>query len=133
MGSRKMIVLDTHVWIWWLSERSFLTRTAASEIDRSDRIGICSISCFEVAFAVFKGRISIDRGIVDWLELALAQPKVELLQITPRIAARASQLGNDFHGDPADRLITATAIMESAALITKNRRIQKYSGVQTIW
>ena len=110
----------------------YLSNTASQEIGRADRIAICSISCFEVAIAVSKGRISIDRGVVDWLESAIGQPKVELLHITPRITAKASQLGT-FHGDPADRLITATAIMESAALVTKDKRIRKYPGVPTIW
>ena len=128
-----MIVLDTHVWLWWLSETSLLSKNASREIGKADRIGICSISCFEVAIAVAKGRISIDRGILDWLETALAQPIVELLQITPRIAARASQLGTAFHGDPADRLITATAMMESVPLVTKDARIRKYPGVPSIW
>ena len=128
-----MIVLDTHVWLWWLSEPSLLSKNASREIEKADRIGICSISCFEVAIAVAKGRISIDRGILDWLETALAQPRVELLQITPRIAARASQLGTAFHGDPADRLITATAMMESVPLVTKDARIRKYPGVPSIW
>lgn len=128
-----MILLDTHVWLWWLSEPTLLSKAALREIEKADRIGICSISCFEVAIAVAKGRISIDRGILDWLESAIAQPKVELVQITPRIAARASQLGTAFHGDPADRLITATAIMESASLVTKDRRIRKYPVVPTIW
>jgi len=127
-----VILLDTHVWLWWLSKPSLLSKTASREIEKADRIGICSISCFEVAIAVAKGRISIDRSILDWLETAVAQPKVELLQITPRIAARASQLGG-FHGDPADRLITATAMMESADLVTKDTRIRKYTAVPTIW
>jgi PIN domain nuclease of toxin-antitoxin system len=110
-----------------------LSKTASREIGKAGRIGICSISCFEVAMAVTRGRISIDRGILDWLETAIAQPKVELLQITPGIAARAGQLGGSFHGDPADRIIAATAIMHSATLVTKDDRIRNYAGVPAIW
>jgi len=128
-----LIILDTHVWLWWVSEPTLLSKTASRQIQKADRLGICSISCFEVATAVTRGRISIDRGILDWLETAVGQPKVELLHITPAIAARAGQLGASFHGDPADRIITATAIMQSATLVTKDDRIRKYAGVPTIW
>jgi len=128
-----LIILDTHVWLWWLSNPTLLSKTASREIEKADRIGICSISCFEVAIAVSRGRISIDRGTLDWLEIAIAQPKVELLHITPGIAAKASQLGVSFHGDPADRIITAAAILQSAMLVTKDDRIRKYQGVPTIW
>jgi PIN domain nuclease of toxin-antitoxin system len=128
-----LIILDTHVWLWWLSEPSLLSKTASREIEKADRVGICSISCFEVAIAVTRGRISIDRGVLDWLETALAQPKIELLHLTPGIAVTASQLGVTFSGDPADRIITATAIMQSAMLVTKDDRIRKYQSVSTVW
>jgi PIN domain nuclease of toxin-antitoxin system len=55
-----------------------------------------------------------------------------LLPLTPAVAVKATELGK-FHGDPADRLIVATAILESAALVTRDRRIRDYAGVTTIW
>jgi len=67
------------------------------------------------------------------LEQALALPKVELLPLTPAVAVKATQLGNNFHGDPADRIIAATSILESAALITKDSRIRDYAAVTTVW
>jgi PIN domain nuclease of toxin-antitoxin system len=67
------------------------------------------------------------------LEQALALPKVELLPLTPAVAIKATQLGNDFRGDPADRIIAATSILESAVLITKDSRIREYAAVNTIW
>ena len=82
---------------------------------------------------VAKGRISLDRDPLDWLEQAVAVRKVELLPLTPAVSVKATQLGNDFPGDPADRVITATAILESAPLITKDSKIRDYAGVNTVW
>ena len=128
-----MIVLDTHVWLWWVSEPSNLSKPAVREITNADVIGISAISCFEIATAVAKGRISLDRGTLDWLEQTLALPRVEVLPLTPRIAVKATQLGKEFHGDPADRLIVATAILEDAVLVTKDTLIRNYSALPTVW
>ena len=127
-----MIVLDTHAWLWWLSEPDQLGRAAVKRIQGSDRIGIAAVSCFEIAAAVAKGRITLDRGTLEWLQQALSAPRLELLPLTPVIAVKATMLGR-FYGDPADRLIVATAILESAVLVTKDQRIRKYEAVSTIW
>ena len=127
-----MILLDTHAWLWWLSEPAQLSRAAVKRIQGSDRIGIAAVSCFEIAAAVAKGRITLDRGTLEWLQQALAAPRFELLPLTPAIAAKATMLGR-FHGDPADRLIVATAILESAVLVTKDPLIRKYEALSTTW
>jgi len=128
-----MIVLDTHAWLWWVSKPSELSRAARQRIDAETRLGVSAISCLEVATLVAKGRISLDRDPLDWLEQAVAVRKVELLPLTPAVSVKATQLGNDFPGDPADRVITATAILESAPLITKDSKIRDYAGVNTVW
>jgi PIN domain nuclease of toxin-antitoxin system len=128
-----MIVLDTHAWLWWVSKPSNLSRAARHRIGAETRIGVSAISCLEVATAVAKRRITLDRDPLSWLEQALALPQVELLPLTPTIAVKATQLGNDFPGDPADRIIVATSILESAALITKDSRIRAHASVNTIW
>src|SRR5262249_40456947 len=125
MGHRSMILLDTHAWIWWVAEPSRLGKKAIAQIKAADRIGVSAISCLEVATAVVKGRISMDRGILDWLAEALAQPKIELLPLSPQVCVKATQLGPRFHGDPADRIIVATALLETAVLATKDSRIRR--------
>ncbi len=127
------VVLDTHAWLWWTSQPAKLGRRAAAKIRVARRIGVSAVSCLEVAIAAARGKISLDRAPLDWLEQALAMPRVELIPLTPRIAVAASQLGRDFPGDPADRVITATAILESAILLTKDARIRGFSGVATDW
>jgi len=133
MGNRAVIVLDTHAWIWSVSKPSKLSRAARRRIGADTRIGVPAISCLEVATLVAKGRISLDREPLEWLEQALALSKIELLPLTPAIAVKATQLGNDFPGDPADRIIAATSILESAPLVTKDSRIRDYAAVNAVW
>lgn len=128
-----MTVLDTHTWLWWVSEDAKLSRAADKAIRSTKAIGICAISCLEVATAVAKGRILLDRDPLEWMQQALALDRVELLAISPAIAVKATQLGREFHGDPADRLIVATTIVEAGILVTKDRRIRDYPAVTTVW
>jgi PIN domain nuclease of toxin-antitoxin system len=126
-------VLDTHAWIWWVSDPDRLSRPARREIARASRIGVPGICCLEVAVGVRRGRISLDRPTLDWLEDAVAQPRVELLPLTPSIAVKAADLPTTFPGDPADRVITATAVLLSAPLVTRDEGIRAFSGVRCIW
>jgi PIN domain nuclease of toxin-antitoxin system len=127
-----VIILDTHAWIWWVSDPSRLGRRGRAAIDAADRIGIPAVCCFEVAAALARGRISLDRAPLEWLEQALALPRVQLRPLTPSVAVRATQLGA-FHGDPADRLIVATALIDGTTLVTKDKHIREYATVTTIW
>lgn len=127
-----MTVLDTHAWIWWVSDPARLGKKARAHIEAAERIGVAAVSCFEVAAAVAKGRISLDRAPLDWLRQALAIPRAELLPLTPAVAVKATQLGS-FHGDPADRLIVATTMLESGTLVTRDRRLRDYAPLETIW
>lgn len=127
-----MIILDTHAWIWWATAPAKLGRRARTAIENADLVGIPAICCFEVAAAVAKGRIALDRAPLEWLEQALALPHAELVPLTPAIAVKATQLGT-FHGDPADRLIVATAIVDAAPIVTRDRNIRDYAAVNTVW
>jgi PIN domain nuclease of toxin-antitoxin system len=128
-----MIILDTHAWIWWVSDPGRLGRKAARVVRSARVLGVAAISCWEVATLVEKGRIRLDRSPLDWIEDALALPRVELFPLTPAVAVRAAQLGPVFPGDPADRLIAATALVQSASLITKDERLQKVTFLPTVW
>jgi PIN domain nuclease of toxin-antitoxin system len=132
MGSRPVIVLDTDAWIWWASAPARLGRRGRAAIDAADRIGVPAVCCFEVAAALSRGRITLDRSPLEWIEQALALPRIELLPLTPAIAVKATQLGS-FHGDPADRLIVATALLAAATLVTRDRNIRAYAAVSSVW
>ncbi len=127
-----MIVLDTHAWIWWASDPARLGRRSRAAIEAADRIGVPAVCCFEVAAAVARGRIALDRAPLEWLEQALGLPRTELLPLTPAVAVKATQLGA-FHGDPADRLIVASAMLHGAPLVTRDRNIRGYRPVSTVW
>ncbi len=128
-----MIILDTHAWIWWVSEPGRLGKKAARAVRSARSLGVAAISCWEVAALHEKGRIRLDRSPLDWIEESLALPGVELLPLTPAVAVRAAQLGPAFPGDPADRLIAATALVQSASLVTKDERLQAVAFLPTIW
>jgi PIN domain nuclease of toxin-antitoxin system len=128
-----LILLDTHAWIWWVSDPDRLGKKAARAIRSSRSLGIAAISCWEVATLVEKGRIRLDRSPLDWIEDSLRLPGVELFPLTPAVAVRAAQLGPDFPGDPADRLIAATALVQSAPLVTKDERLRDIAMLPTVW
>lgn len=128
-----MTVFDTHAWIWWVSDPENLSKAAQKEIRAARAIGVSAISCWEFATAVAKGRLTVDRSPLEWIEQALALPRVELLPLSPAVSVRATQLGGGFHGDPADRIIVATALLESAVLVTKDAKIRDYAPVRALW
>ena len=80
-----------------------------------------------------KRRIALDVGTLQWLRDATTLPGIELLNLDVEIAARAGSLPPDVGGDPADRLIVATAIERGASLVTKDKRIRWAGIVETIW
>jgi PIN domain nuclease of toxin-antitoxin system len=128
-----MTVVDTHAWIWWVSDPARLGRGARRALDSARRIGVPSICCLEVAMLAARGRIALDRPVLDWLHQALAMPRLELLALSPAVAVKAASLPASFPGDPADRLIVASALIEAANLVTKDARIQQADLVETTW
>ena len=128
-----MTVVDTHAWIWWVSEPGRLGVKARRALDNARRIGVPAICCLEVAALAARGRISLDRPTLEWLHDALAVPRVDLLPLSPAVAVKAAALPASFPGDPADRLIVATAQVETAPLVTRDERIDRASVVTTIW
>jgi PIN domain nuclease of toxin-antitoxin system len=129
-----LIVLDTHAWIWWVADPATrLSRAARSAIEKSRVRGVCTISVWEVAMLVERGRLVLDREVSDWVRDALALPGIELLQLTPEIALAAGGAGLGLHGDPADRMIAATALAHQARLVTKDERLRALQAIEAIW
>lgn len=129
-----MIVLDTHAWLWWVSDPERLSPAAREAIDRSDAVGVCTISCWEVAMLVVRGRIGLDRDVGVWVEQALGHDRVRSLSLTPQVAVSAALLDQGrFEGDPADRIIFATARSRDSLLATKDARLRSFDPDGTIW
>jgi len=128
-----VIVLDTHAWLWWQTAEEKLSSRAQTEIDGADRIGICTISCYEVARAAARGRIRLDREARAWISQALSVEGVEPLELTHRIAADAGALGPEFPGDPVDRVIYATTVAHRTRLVTRDRELRRLDPALTVW
>ena len=130
-----MIILDTHVWLWWSMDSPRLReahRRAISE-NQDDGIGICSFSCWEISKLFERGKLELSLDLVDWFEKALDQPGVILLDMTPQIAIESNRLPGNFHRDPADQIIVATARIYQCPLATIDTRIRSYPYVDTVY
>ena len=129
-----MIVLDTHAWLWWLVAPERLSDKAAQLIDEASEILIPTIACFEVATLETRGRIRLARPLRDWITQALAHPRVASVPLSEGIAVTAATLDREqFPGDPADRIIYATARQMGATLISADRAIRAFDGVRVAW
>jgi PIN domain nuclease of toxin-antitoxin system len=91
------------------------------------------MSCFELVGLVRKGRIRLGRDIVLWIRTGLASPGVSPLSVTPKIGIAAGLLPASFPGDPADRLIYASAQASDAVLVTGDRGIRAFDPERTLW
>ncbi|MDJ1177514.1 type II toxin-antitoxin system VapC family toxin [Roseofilum sp. BLCC_M91] len=129
-----MIILDTHILVWWIQNDPQLNsyHRECIEQQRSNGLGVCTISLIEIARLVSAGRIILPIPIAQWFEIALGQECVMLISITPAIAIEAQTLPGDFHKDPADRIIVATARLSDASIVTVDRKILNYPYVQAI-
>lgn len=129
-----MIVIDTHIWIWWVHGDEKLTQAQLDAItsNETDVIGVSAISCWEIAKLVEYGRLQLSTGVTTWFEQALGYPGVQLLGLTPEIAVESTQLPGEFHRDPADQMIVATARTYDCPLVTSDERILNYEHVTTI-
>lgn len=127
-----MLILDTHIWVWWnqLDPRLKPDQLDCIENERSKGIGIPTISLVEISRLVQRGRLVLPKPVDKWFDIALAQEGVILIPITPAIAIDAADLPGGFHKDPADRLIVATARTYDSSLLTADREILKYSFVK---
>jgi len=131
-----MIVLDTHAWIWWVSNPEFLSETAKHRIDQEAAEGtvfISSISTWELALLVARGRLKLTMSPTDWVAAAEALPFFNFVPVTNSIALKSVHLPGALHHDPADRIIIATAISMGAILVTKDEKIINYPHVKTVW
>ncbi|MDT9233563.1 type II toxin-antitoxin system VapC family toxin [Limnospira sp. PMC 917.15] len=127
-----MIVLDTHIWIWWVDENPKLSPQNQEIIQthQTSGLGISIISCWEVAKLVEKNRLSFSCSVHEWLELALSYPGVQILELSLPIILQSTQLSG-FHSDPADQIIVATAKVYDTFLLTQDQKILNYSEVKT--
>jgi PIN domain nuclease of toxin-antitoxin system len=132
-----VILFDTQVLIWLNRSPEKLSRDARRAIaraTRADAAAIASITLWELAALVLRGRIRLKAGTVRTFLVEMVQtPGLTVLEITADVAVLAAQFPADFPGDPADRLIAATARAHRIPLVTSDERIQASPLVETIW
>ncbi len=136
MGHEPVAVLDTHVLIWWLTSPVKLSQAAREVIqEAADTGGLAAsaISVLEIVTAVGKGRLEFSMPVDRWLEDVFTLPELRFEPVSAEIAALAGSFGEGMHGDPADRLIVATAISRGAPLVTADTKIRDSGLVQTVW
>ena len=131
-----MIVLDTHVLVWWVGKLPELSQKAKrhiNEAQKKKKILISSISVWEIYLLIKRGRLKLTMDTAIWIKHLEKLPFVRFIPVDNDIASRSVTLPDPLHEDPADRIIIATALSEGAVLITKDKRIQQYPHVQTLW
>ena len=133
-----MIVLDTHVVLWWVNGDSRLSQGALAAIEKEcmlddGSILISAITAWEIALLLEKGRLTLSMVIEDWLDTVEEIEKVRIVPIDTATLVESTRLPGTFHKDPADRMIVALARHFNAELVTADEKINHYRYVRTVW
>lgn len=133
-----MIVLDTHVLIWWangdIKRLGPAARQALEEHGTQESSLIVSaISAWEIAMLVDKSRLFLSMDVDEWLDQVAALPAVHFVPVDRHISVHSVRLPGEFHADPADRLIVATARRLNVPLVSGDEKIRNYPHVKTTW
>jgi PIN domain nuclease of toxin-antitoxin system len=129
-------MLDTHALLWWKAGGNRLSANAARQVARADTVLVSPVSCWEVAMLVGKGRIGLDRDVAQWVRDLFDDPATDVAELSPVAATQAGEF-NGFGGDPADRMLCATAAELAVPLVSKDRRIRAWAResklIRTVW
>ena len=131
-----MILLDTHVLVWMVSDSSRLSRAAARELRKAEQTGdmaIASITLWELALLYHHGRLRTSGSIESAIRMILEKSRVQVLEVNPEIAALTTTFPDNFPKDPGDRLIGATARAYGLTLVTQDDRILSSPLIRSIW
>jgi PIN domain nuclease of toxin-antitoxin system len=129
-------LLDTHVWLWWVTGDARISKRAKAAIESARKRGylwLSMISIWEIAKKVEKQQLAFDRPLDQWLDEALSIDGLRQWELTRPVLVESCQLPSPFHGDPADQLIVATARHHRAVLVTRDERIRRYEHVSSTW
>lgn len=129
-----MILIDTHIWIWWVSNSPLLKKEYRSLLENANKgtVHISIISCWEVAKAVETGKLKFNISVDSWLKQAIDNYAVNIIPLDMDIIVDSTRLSGSFHKDPADQIIVATARCRDYQLITQDRKILEYPHVKLL-
>jgi len=125
-------LLDTCAWLDYLSKPEILSGKTQSVIESQEFFHVSSISLMEVSRKNAGGNLDLSMPLAEWMGMATVPDLFHLLDITVPIAIDAYALPGDFHNDPADRLIVATARVHQLTIITSDKKILDYPHVRTL-
>lgn len=128
-------LLDTHILLRWFERTTHLSAAQRRAIDRAtaeNPLWVSDITLWEIATLHDLGRVRLGLPLRDWLEHAVAPPLVARCGISPAIATEATALPITFPRDPADRIITASARVLGATLLTNDTGIIESGVVKTL-
>jgi len=131
-----VIVLDTHTVVWWVSGDATLSKKAKAAIEQEldgGEILVSAISAWEIAMLVEREKLVLSLDVASWLHTVSAIDAVRFVPVDPEIAINSVNLPGEFHKDPADRMIVATARKFGVPLVTKDEKIRAYAHVKTVW
>ena len=132
-----MLVIDTHVLVWWVADTGDLSPRSKRAIERTIKAGsevlVSSISAWEVAMLVQKGRLLLSMEVERWLDQVALIDGLRFYPVDNEVAVKSAILPGEFHKDPADRMIVATARKLAAPLVTADEKMLRYQHVKTIW
>ncbi len=131
-GPVDLHLLDTHVWIWLVNggpEGLLLAATdAIRRASAESALAVSAISVWEVAMLESKGRLQLHMDCIEWVSETTRRAGLRIIPLSPEIAVASTRLPGDLHGDPADRIIAATARREGAILVTRDRALLGYAA-----
>ncbi|HEV2322767.1 MAG TPA: type II toxin-antitoxin system VapC family toxin [Terracidiphilus sp.] len=125
------LLLDTHVLVWLLEDSTRISDAAYAQLQQAaneDQLLVSAITPWEIALLDAKGRVKLTREVGDWLDAALGLPGIHLEPLSPAIAVASTRLPGDIHGDPADRILVATARHVDATLVTADQQLLTYAA-----
>jgi PIN domain nuclease of toxin-antitoxin system len=124
------LLLDTHIWVRYINGTPGLKAEGIATIESARKTGeafVSVISVSEVALLVRKKRLNLSMTVERWVEQALRLPGVRLLLLTPEIAIESVQLPDSLNRDPSDRILVATARIESLRLMSRDKDIRRFA------
>jgi PIN domain nuclease of toxin-antitoxin system len=132
-----MIVLDTHVLVWRVNGETrrlaLKARQALEQHAKRNELLISSVTVFEITTLERRGRLRFKISASEWLAQVRRLPEYRIEPLTDDIAERAGQFGDAFPGDPADRMIAATALLRGIPLVTHDENLRGIEYLKTIW
>lgn len=131
-ASATELLLDTHIWLWLAFDDPALAgsaRRAIGEAATSSSVLVPAVAVWEIAMLSSRRRLDLDMPVGEWVLKALSGARLGLAELTTDIMIEAYDLPAPFHGDPADRMIVATARLRGATLLTRDRRILAYGAL----